>query len=205
MEFHAAAATVDPVVYLVLEAVTGAVGLIDSEPLFVASTPASVSRQLGPGLTAAGGAPQVVAVKRLAWPRRLQTEIEKVTDLIRLYYRIATKHVVLQDTGKRPCEAGIGSITPAALSEVGGNIVELPPADRHLVAICGVNRNRALVRSVTEDVLAILIDVGLITGEYAKLRDHLGRSRHLSRSRRRVIGFLDVLSKRHRAHWRELG
>ena len=202
---HAAAATVDPVVYLVLEAVTGAVGLIDSEPLFVAPTRAPVSRLLGPSLTAAGGPPQVVAVKRLVWPGRLQTKIEKVPDLIGLYYRVATEDVGLQDTGECPCEAGIGGITPAALPKVGGNIVELPPADCHLVAICGVNRNRAFVRSVTNDVLAILIDVDLITGEYPKLRDHLGRSLHLSWRRRRVIGSLDVLGERHRTHGRQLG
>jgi hypothetical protein len=68
--------------------------------------------------------------------------------------------------------AAIGRVTPPALSKVGGNVVELSPGDCHLVAICGINRNSALVRSVANNVLAILIDVDLVTGEHAELRDH---------------------------------
>ena len=44
LKFHAAAATVNAVVCLVLEAMPGAVGLIDGEPLLVASAPASLAR-----------------------------------------------------------------------------------------------------------------------------------------------------------------
>ena len=61
--------------------------------------------------------------------------------------------------------AAIGGITPAALPEVGGNVIELSPGDCHLIAVCWVNGNRALVRRVAEDVLAILIDVDLVTRE----------------------------------------
>ena len=36
-------------------------------------------------------------------------------------------------------DAGIGSITPAALAKVGGNVIKLPPGDCHFVAVCRVN------------------------------------------------------------------
>ena len=65
--------------------------------------------------------------------------------------------------------AAISRISPTALSEVGGDIIELSPGNGHLVAICGINRNRALVRGVANDVLAVCIDVGLVTREYAEL------------------------------------
>ena len=61
--------------------------------------------------------------------------------------------------------AAIGGITPAALPEVGGNIIELPPDDCHLVSICWVNGNRTFVSGIAEDVLAVLIDIRLITDE----------------------------------------
>src|ERR1700730_15994347 len=63
LKLHAAAATVNAVVCLVLEAMARAVGLIDSEPLLVATTSASLARQQRPGLTAVCRAPQVVAEK----------------------------------------------------------------------------------------------------------------------------------------------
>ena len=52
LEFHAATATVDTVIRLVLKAVPGPAGLIDGEPLLVAATGALVGRLLHPGLTA---------------------------------------------------------------------------------------------------------------------------------------------------------
>jgi len=168
---NAATRAIGAVVRLVLEPVTRAVRLIDSEPLFVAAARAPVGRHLRPALTAIGRAPQVVTEKRLLHIR-LQAEIKKLTDLIGLCYRIAAEHVVLQDAGKCPMHAGIGGITPATLPEVRGDIVELPPANCHLVAIGRINRNRALVRSIANNVLAILIDVDLVTCEHAKHRNH---------------------------------
>src|SRR6266496_203622 len=85
--------------------------------------------------------------------------------------------------------AAIGRVTPATLPEVGCDIIELSPGDGHLVAVCGINRNNALVRSVANDVLAILIDVGLVTREHAELRDHSWRSLHFPRGSRRVVIF----------------
>lgn len=68
--------------------------------------------------------------------------------------------------------AAIGRVTPSALPKVGGNVVELSPGDGHLVPIRWINGNRAFVRSIANDVLAVLIDVDLVTREHAKLRDH---------------------------------
>ena len=117
----------------------------------------------------------------------MEAEIEKLPDLVGLCHGIAAEHVVLQNAGECPMHAGIGGITPAALSKVGGNIVELSPGDCHLVAVCGINRNGALVRSVTNNVLAILIDVDLVTGEQAELRDHSWGSLRCRESRRVII------------------
>ena len=112
---------------------------------------------------------------------RLETEIEKLPYLIGLCHRVAAEDVVFQDTGEGPGCAAVGRVTPAALPEVGGNVVELSPGDCHLVAVCGVNRDRALVRGVADDILAIRIDVDLETGERTELRDHSRRSLYLPR------------------------
>jgi hypothetical protein len=167
----AAARAVSAIVCLVLKPMSRAVCLIDSEPLLVAAAPAPVGRQLRPGLTTIGRAPQVVTEKRLLHIR-LQAEIKKLTDLIGLCYRIAAEDIVLQDAGECPMHAAIGGVTPATLPEVRGNIVELPPGDCHPVRVRWVNGNRTFVSSVANDVLAILIDVDLVTGEHAELRDH---------------------------------
>ena len=79
---------------LVLEAVPRSVSLINRKPFLIAAR-ASVGRLLRPGLTAVGGAPKVVAVKRLVGAGRLQAEIKKLPCLIGLCYRIATEDVVL--------------------------------------------------------------------------------------------------------------
>ena len=71
--------------------------------------------------------------------------------------------------------------------------VELPPADCHLVAIGRINRNRGLVRRVAENVVATCIDIRLVTGEHAELRDHARRSLYFSRRRRRHVVFFERL------------
>src|SRR5262245_62154875 len=65
LELHAAAATVNTVVCLVLEAVARAIGLIDGEPFLVTAACASVRRPLHPSLAAVSRAPQIVAEKGL--------------------------------------------------------------------------------------------------------------------------------------------
>ena len=101
--------------------------------------------------------------------------------------------------------AAVSGITPAALPEVGANVVELSPADCHLAEIGRVNGNSAFVRGVADNILAVLIDVNLITGEYVKLRDHSRRGFHFLRRRRRVIVYFQRLIQRPPVHRSQLG
>ena len=86
-------------------------------------------------------------------------------DLIGLCYRVAAENVVLQNSGEMPGQAGIGGIAPTALPEVGGDIIELPPGNCHLVRVRRVNRNRTFVSRVAEDIVSVCIDVDLVTDE----------------------------------------
>ena len=88
---------------------------------------------------------------------------------------------------------GISGKSPACLPEIGGNAVELPPGDYHLVAVRRINGNGRLVRTVAEDVVAICIDICLETGEHAELRDHARRSLYFPRRRRRHVVFFQWL------------
>ncbi|PYK55064.1 MAG: hypothetical protein DME48_05865 [Verrucomicrobia bacterium] len=97
---------------------------------------------------------------------RPEAEIEKIPCLIRLCHWIATENIILQNTWKRPSGSAIGGIPPAALSKVGVDIIELPPGDRHLIAVCRVNGNSAFVGSIADDVLTIGINVYLVTHEW---------------------------------------
>ena len=63
LELHAAAATVNAVVCLVLKPVPRAVGLIDGEPFLIAAARALFTREQRPGLTAVCRAPEVIAEK----------------------------------------------------------------------------------------------------------------------------------------------
>ena len=186
LELDAAARAVSAIVCLVLKPVSRPVGPIYREPLLVAATRAPVGRQLRPCLATIGRAPQVVTEKRLLHIR-LQAEIKKLTDLIGLCYRIAAEDAVLQDAGECPMHAGVGGITPATLPEIRSNIVELPPGNCHPVRVRWINGNRTFVSSVAENILAVLIDVDLVTGEYAELRDHSWRGLDLSRRRGGII------------------
>ena len=77
--------------------------------------------------------------------------------------------------------AAIRGITPACLPKVGLDTVELPPPNRHLVAVRGINRNRGLIRSISEDVVAVCIYVRLVTDERSVRRDFPRRSLYFSR------------------------
>src|SRR5438105_15944147 len=134
------------------------VGLIDGEPLLVASSAAIFAREQTPGLATVYRAPQVIAKKGQV-NVRLKTEVEKLPDLIGVCDRVAAENVILQNTGNRPRCAAVGRVSPAGLPEVGGNVVELSPGDCHLAAVRGVNGNGALVRGVAEDILATRINI----------------------------------------------
>src|SRR5437762_1534934 len=71
-----------------------------------------------------------------------------------------------------------------------------------LVAIGRVDGNRGLVCGVAEDVIATRIDVGLITGEYAELRDDPRRGLDFPRRRRRhILGRFQWLLQGQLADW----
>src|SRR5262249_42704051 len=118
---------------------------------------------------------------------RLKTQVEKLPDLIGVCHRVAAEDVILQNTGEGPARAAIGCESPAGLSEVGSDAVELPPGDCHLAPVCGVNGNRALVCGVAEDVVPIRIDVYLKARKRIELRDHSRRGLYLSRGSRGII------------------
>src|SRR5437667_2018665 len=160
--------------------------LIDGEPLLVATAAASFAREQTPGLATVDRAPQVVAEKGEV-NVRLKAQIEKLPDLVGVCNRVAAENVILQNTGKRPSGAAVTGVSPATLPEVGCYVVELPPGDCHLAAVCGVNGNGALVCSVAQDVVPICIDVCLETRKRTELRDHPRRGLHLSRRRGRII------------------
>src|SRR5439155_18016911 len=117
---------------------------------------------------------------------RLQTEVEKLSDLIGVCHRVAAKDVILQNTGERPVRAAIGCKSPAGLPETGCYTVELPPGNCHLAHVRWVNGNGALVRGIAEDVVPIRIDVCLEARKRTELGDHSRRSLYLSRRRRRI-------------------
>src|SRR6266536_2596507 len=169
-----------------------AIGLIDSEPLLVASSGASFAREYSPGLAPVCRAPQVVAKKGLV-NVRLKTEVEKLSNLVGICHRVAAEDVVLQNAGKRPGCAAVGGVGPAGLPEVGDNVVELSPGDRHLAQVRWVNGNGALVRGVSEDVIPVCIDVYLKARKRTELQDHSRRSLYFSRRRRRVVVFFQGL------------
>src|SRR5438270_6794026 len=146
---------------------TRAAGRIDREPFLVASMPGFVGRLLREGLTAVCRAPHIIAKKGLLLGR-LETEIEEIPCLIRLGHRVASEHVILQNTRECPMYAAISGVSPAGLPEVRLNTVELPPGDHHLVAVRRIDGNGRLVRAVAEDVVATCIDICLVTGEHAE-------------------------------------
>src|SRR5262249_41163504 len=74
---------------LVLEAVAGAAGLINREPLFVASDRYLFASNQQPGLTAVCRAPHIITEKCLYWPARSQPQVEESPCLIRARDRIA--------------------------------------------------------------------------------------------------------------------
>ena len=83
-----------------------------------------------------------------------KAEIEKTPGIIGAKHRVAAEDIVLEHAGEGPGRAAIVGVAPAGLPEVGSNAVELPPADRHLVAVGRVHRDRRLVRGVAGDILA---------------------------------------------------
>ncbi len=111
---------------LVLESVSAAGGVIDREPLLV---PSGRGSEANPGLAAVQRSPYVVE------KIREQAEIEKTAGIIGGQHRVAAKNAVLENVGKRPRLPTVAGVSPAGLAEVRLDVIELPPADGHLVRV----------------------------------------------------------------------
>lgn len=170
---------------LVLETVSGAVRLINGKPLLIAATCESVSLQFCPGLAAVCRTIYVVT------ERLKKAKVKEGSGLVRVGDRIAAKNSRFQNPGKGPVDASVRSIPPAALPEVRRYIVKLSPTNRHPAAIGRVNRDRTFVSGVTDDVIAICVDVHLVADERTMWRDHSWRGLQPVdvRSRRVVVFF----------------
>jgi len=75
--------------------------------------------------------------------------------------RIAAELSRLQHAGERPRTATVVAVGVPGLSEITGDGVELAPADHDVVRIGGIDADRRLVGGVTDDVVALGVDVGL--------------------------------------------
>src|SRR5690349_8072250 len=94
--------------------------------------------------------------------------------IIRAQDRVAAKDIVLQDAGESPRGPAITGVCPPRLSKIGRNTIKLPPSDGHAIVIGGIHANGRFVRSIISNVIAVGIDVYLVAGEGAELRDHPG-------------------------------
>ena len=90
-------------------------------------------------------------------------------------------------------DAPVRGIPIAALPEVRRNTVKLSPTNRHPAAIGRVNRDRTFVSGVTDDVIAICIDVHLVADERTMWRDHSWRGLQPVDVRRGVVVFFQWL------------
>ena len=149
---------------LVLKSVTRAGGLINRKPLLIASTCPWKTR---PRLAAVSRLPIVVA--KVVPQKGI---IEKRPYLVCTQNRIAAENARLQHPGESPVNPAVRGITPAALPEAGAHRIELPPTDRHFVAVSRVDRYRGFVCRVANNVVALRVNIRLIAREQTKLRDH---------------------------------
>ena len=110
--------------------------------------------------------------------------------IIRAQDGVAAKDIVFQDAGKSPGGPGITGVCPARLSKIGSNTVKLPPSDGHAVVIGRIHANGRFVRGIVGDVIAVRIDVYLVAGEGAELRDHPGGGLAPVNVNRWILNFL---------------
>jgi len=143
--------------------VTGAVGVVDREPLLV---PACGRSEICESVATIERAPHIIE-KRLE-----KAEIEKTAGIIATQDRVAAEDVVFENAGERPGHTPIGGVSIAALPEVGSNAVELSPTDHDPVVICWVDRDGTLISRVAHNVLAVAVNINLSTRERTFLRDH---------------------------------
>src|SRR5439155_20631947 len=118
-----------------------------------------------------------------------KAEVKEGACLIGVRYWVAAENIIFQHTGKGPMDTAISRIAIAALPEVGCYAVELSPADRHFVQVGRINRDRALVSGVADDVVPVSIDVYLVADENPMRRDHSRRRVQPVNKRRRIVIF----------------
>src|SRR2546423_13543520 len=119
--------------------------------------------------------------------------------VVRRQHRIAPEDIVLEDARKGPRHSAVIGKGPAGLAEIRTHAIELSPADRHFIAICEIDRDRWLVRGVARDVLAVAIDVYLVTGERTVLRNSpLRYIRSPDKHRRILVALNECLGRKRR-------
>ena len=106
--------------------------------------------------------------------------------------RITAEDVRLENAGKGPGRAAIGSIRPPRLPKVRSYAVELSPTDRHIVGIGWINTDRGLIGRVTQDIVSVSVDVHLITGVGTKRRYRFRGHLQPAEESRRVIVFFEM-------------
>src|SRR5437762_7255888 len=88
-----------------------------------------------------------------------------MSDVVRSQDWVAPENIVLEDVRKCPRRATVTGKSPASLAKVRVHAVELPPSDRHLVMVGGIDCDRGFVCRIAGNILAVVIDVDLITDE----------------------------------------
>ena len=161
-------------------------GVIDREPLLISAFGWS---DVSPVHAAVGRAPHVIE------ECLEQTEIEEVTGGIGIEHGVTAKDIVLEHAGKGPGGTGIGGVTPAGLTKVRSDAVELSPANGHFVSIVGVDRNRWLIGRVAGNVLSTGINIHLDAGEGVVLRDHRRRYARPRNVIRRIVIFFQLFGR----------
>ena len=116
--------------------------------------------------------------------------------IIRAQDWVAAKDVVLKDAGESPRGPAITGVCPARLPEIGSNTVKLPPPDGHAVVIGRIDANRRFIGGIVSNVVAVGIDVDLVTGEGAERRHHPGSDFTPVKVDRWILNFLVRLGEK---------
>ena len=189
---------------LILKPVSHTAGrFIYSEPFLVSAVCAALRRTERPRLSTVRRAPDVATESV-----HQQAEIEEISGVVRIQYRITAEDIVLQNTGKSPVKPTVGRIAITCLAEVGSVGIKLPPTYGDLVTIRRIDCNRRLVRGVTYDVVATRVDIYLIANKDTVRRDHSWRgvqSVGPQRRRRHSVFFQRLRHPAADAQWRLSG
>ena len=92
--------------------------------------------------------------------------------------RIAAKNVVLENASRKPRPSATGCMRESSLAKIRCDAVELPPTDAHFVSIRRIDANGRLIGGIANNIIAVRINVDLITRVGTELRDQSGRRRY---------------------------